>query len=237
MEVRSVRTFLLLVATVLFFLFMVSSGYASEYSLEKQEMLDHQIIARNIKDKPTLAAMNKVARHLFVPKHIASHAYLDRPLPIGYGQTISQPYIVAYMTEKLHLRPDFKVLEIGTGSGYQAAVLAKIVDHVVTIEIIPELAEQAKTRLTALGYKNVTAIHGDGYFGWQQAAPYDRIIVTAAAEFVPPPLIEQLKEGGSMIIPVGSPFGAQWLMLITKRDGQAKTQRLLPVRFVPFTRK
>ena len=166
---------------------------------------------------------------------MAPFAYLDRPLPIGHGQTISQPYIVAYMTEQLAPRPGHRVLEIGTGSGYQAAVLGKIARRVYSVEIIPELAEQAGRRL-AKDYPNVTVIQADGYHGWQAGAPHDAIIVTAAAEFIPPPLIGQLKEGGKMIIPLGSPYGMQWLVLITKERGEVKSKRLVPVRFVPFTR-
>jgi protein-L-isoaspartate(D-aspartate) O-methyltransferase len=189
-----------------------------------------------VSHEPTLAALEKVPRHKFVPPRMAPYAYQDRPLPIGYGQTISQPYIVGYMTEVLQPKPDFKVLEIGTGSGYQAAILAEIVDAVYTIEIIEKLADAAKKRLQAMGYKNITAIRGDGYYGWEKAAPFDAIIVTAAAEFIPPPLIDQLKDGGKMIIPVGSPFGVQWLMLVTKEGDAVTTRRLSPVRFVPLTR-
>jgi len=163
-------------------------------------------------------------------------AYNDGPLPIGYGQTISQPYIVAYMTEAIDPKPGQKVLEIGTGSGYQAAVLAEIVDSVYTIEIITELYKSSEKRLSELGYKNVLCRNADGYYGWKKFAPFDAIIVTAAAEHIPPPLIEQLKDGGKMIIPVGSPFLNQTLILVEKSGEEITTTSLLPVRFVPFTR-
>src|SRR5690606_3580213 len=164
-----------------------------------------QIEARGIKDEATLQAMRTVERHHFVPEAYRNNAYDDRPLPIGHGQTISQPYIVAYMTATIEPQPDFKVLEIGTGSGYQAAVLAEIVDEVYTIEIIPELGEAASQRFEALGYENVHTKIADGYYGWEEHAPFDAIIVTAAAEYIPPPLVQQLKEDGKMMIPVGSP--------------------------------
>jgi protein-L-isoaspartate(D-aspartate) O-methyltransferase len=212
------------------------TALATDYQQARLEMVRMQIKERGVRHEPTLAALEKVPRHKFVPPRMTPYAYQDRPLPIGYGQTISQPYIVGYMTEVLQPEPDFKVLEIGTGSGYQAAVLAEIVDTVYTIEIIEELAVAAKKRLQTLGYDNIKAIRGDGYYGWEKAAPFDAIIVTAAAEFIPPPLIAQLKSGGKMIIPVGSPFGVQWLMLVTKEDDAVTTRRLSPVRFVPLTR-
>lgn len=217
------------------FFLLVDIAPAADYERARRDMVRSQIVTRGVRHESTLAALHKVARHKFVSQKMAPYAYQDRPLPIGYGQTISQPYIVAFMTELLQPQPDFRVLEIGTGSGYQAAILAEIVDRVYTVEIIGELAEQARERLEA-DYPNVTAIHGDGYYGWEEAAPYDAIIVTAAAEFIPPALTKQLKEGGKMVIPVGSPFGAQWLTLISKEGGVLTTQRLLPVRFVPFTR-
>ena len=218
------------------FFLMVDPAPAADYKRARLEMVRSQIVDRGVHHEPTLAALRKVPRHKFVPPKMVPYAYQDRPLPIGFGQTISQPYIVAFMTELLQPKPDFRVLEIGTGSGYQAAVLAEIVALVYTVEIIGELAEQAGKRLKA-DYPKVTAIHGDGYYGWAEAAPYDAIIVTAAAEFIPPALTKQLKEGGKMIIPVGSPFGAQWLTLISKEKGVLTSQRLLPVRFVPFTRQ
>ncbi|MGB4568668.1 MAG: protein-L-isoaspartate(D-aspartate) O-methyltransferase, partial [Dysgonamonadaceae bacterium] len=190
-----------------------------------------------ITDKKTLKAMEAVPRHLFVPEEYQNRAYEDGPLPMGYGQTISQPYIVAYMTELLNVGPDDVVLEIGTGSGYQAAVLSRIVKKVYTVEIIEELGLAAKERLKALNYDNVEVKIGDGYYGWEEHAPYDGIIVTAASEYIPPPLIQQLKDKGRMIIPVGSPFSVQNLMLVEKSGDKIKTKSLIPVRFVPLTRK
>ena len=200
-------------------------------------MVKQQIENRGIKDEAVLKAMRSVKRHLFVPQSSVSEAYSDRPLPIGYGQTISQPYIVAYMTEVIQPKNGFKVLEIGTGSGYQAAVLAEIVKEMYTVEIIPELGNAADERLKKLGYNNIEVKVADGYNGWKEHAPYDAIVVTAAAEYIPPPLIEQLKENGKMIIPVGSPFMTQMLMLVEKRKGKTITKSLIPVAFVPFTRK
>ena len=200
-------------------------------------MVRKQIRARGISDKNTLDAMKTVERHLFIPNEYKSSAYADRPLPIGYGQTISQPYIVAYMTELLNVGPGDTVLEIGTGSGYQAAVLAEIVSRVYTIEIVEELGLSAKERLKTLKYDNVEVKVDDGYYGWEEHGPFDGIVVTAASEYIPPPLIDQLKDGGKMIIPVGSPFSVQILMMITKRGEEVTTNSLIPVRFVPFTRK
>ncbi len=199
-------------------------------------MVNSQIKARGIQDPFTIAAMRTVPRHKFVPKNLMVDAYLDSPLPIGYGQTISQPYIVAFMTEIIKPKKDFKVLEIGTGSGYQAAVLAHIVDKVYTVEIIEALYIQSKKRLNDLNYDNIFVKNADGYHGWKEKGPFDAIVVTAAAEFVPPPLIKQLKDGGKMIIPVGKPFATQQLLLIEKKEGKIKTKNLMFVRFVPFTR-
>ena len=197
--------------------------------------------ARNrppVTDAKVLAAMGKVERHKFVPARIAPVAYADRPWPIGHGQTISQPYIVAYMTEQLKLEADDVVLEIGTGSGYQAAVLAEIVKQVYTIEIVRPLGEEAKARLKALGYKNVEVRIGDGYQGWPEHAPFDAIIVTAAPENIPPPLVEQLKPGGRMVIPVGPQSAIQQLRIVEKEaSGAVKEKDLMPVGFVPFTRE
>ena len=208
-----------------------------DFERQRIRMVKTQIESQGVGDKVTLAALSQVPRHHFVPPEMVKYAYADRPLPIGYGQTISQPYIVAYMTEQLRLKPNFRVLEIGTGSGYQAAVLAQIVEKVYTIEIVSELADQARERLKGPAYDNVSVKHADGFFGWEEAAPFDAIIVTAASEFIPPPLINQLKDGGRMIIPVGSPFGLQRLIVITKNGDKVKTRRLIPVRFVPFTRR
>lgn len=203
---------------------------------EREEMVRIQIAERGVTDAATLRAMRAVPRHRFVPEQWSDEAYDDRPLPIGYGQTISQPYIVAYMTELVKPRRGQRVLEIGTGSGYQAAVLAEIVDSVFTIEIITELAKPAAERLKSLGYKNVLVKNGDGYFGWAEKGPFDAIVVTAAAEYIPPPLTAQLKDGGVMVIPVGTPFLVQTLTLVEKRGKQITTRSLIPVRFVPLTR-
>jgi protein-L-isoaspartate(D-aspartate) O-methyltransferase len=183
-----------------------------------------------------LEAMRRVARHEFVPESEKAHAYENRPLPIGYGQTISQPYIVAVMTDLLDLHKDGSVLEVGTGSGYQAAILAECVKEVYTVEIIPELGQQAKKRLSRLNYSNVEVRLGDGYYGWKEHAPFDGIIVTAASSSIPPPLIDQLKPKGKMVIPVGGPFMVQQLMLVEKsEDGKIRSRQLLPVMFVPLT--
>ena len=188
-----------------------------------------------ILDAGVLEAMRRVPRHAFVPAALRELAYDDRPLPIGYGQTISQPYIVALMTDLLRLAPRARALEIGTGSGYQAAVLAELRHQVYTIEIVSGLAEQAATRLSDLGYDAVHVRRGDGYYGWPEAAPFDGIVVTAAASQIPPPLLEQLKPGGRMVIPVGAAFLVQQLTLIEKlADGSIRTEALLPVGFVPL---
>jgi protein-L-isoaspartate(D-aspartate) O-methyltransferase len=195
-----------------------------------------QLAAQGIADGRVLDALRQVPRHRFVPDAYASRAYENRPLPIGYGQTISQPFVVAYMTELVRPAASDRVLEIGTGSGYQAAVLGELVREVYTVEIIPELARTARLRLGELGYRNVHVRQADGFFGWEEHAPFDAIVVTAAAEHIPPPLIEQLKDGGRMIIPVGSPFRTQMLMLVEKRGEEFSTRSLIPVAFVPFTR-
>ena len=203
---------------------------------EREAMVMEQIVARGVKDPTTLAAMRKVPRHKFVPLVQTSFAYNDRPLPIGHGQTISQPFIVAYMTEIIQPGPGKKILEIGTGSGYQAAILAATGAEVYTIEIIQALANSAVKRLQELGYGQVKAKAADGYYGWAEQAPFDAIIVTAATEFIPPPLIKQLKDAGLMIVPVGSPFFVQTLMLVQKRGETTTSTNLMPVRFVPFRR-
>lgn len=201
----------------------------------------HELVRRHItpavSDTRVLAAMRAVPRHHFVRPRFRDRAYVNRPLPIGHGQTISQPLIVARMTELLQLTPEDTVLEIGTGSGYQAAVLAEIVDRVYTIEIIPELARRAHDVLDALGYGNVVTRVGDGYYGWPDQAPFDAIVVTAAPSHIPPPLVEQLKPRGRLVIPVGPPYGIQRLMLVVKRkDGTLRQRSLGCVRFVPFRR-
>ncbi len=211
-------------------------SYQDEYAGLRDQMVETQIEARGVKNKNVLEAMKKVPRHLFVPVQSQSAAYQDRPLSIGQGQTISQPYIVAYMTEAINPEPEDVVLEIGTGSGYQAAILAEIVKKVYTLEIIPELGITAKERLKILGYKNIEAKVSDGYYGWREFGPFDAIIVTAAAEQIPEPLIKQLNEGGRMIIPIGPAFDIQKLVLVTVKNGEPKIKKLFPVRFVPFTR-
>jgi protein-L-isoaspartate(D-aspartate) O-methyltransferase len=204
----------------------------------RNRMVTRQIERRGVDNPDVLRAMRTVPRHAFVSKHDLHRAYRDHPLPIGLGQTISQPYIVAYMTEALKLGPDSKVLEVGTGSGYQAAVCAEIAKEVFTIEILEKLAESAKKRLAELGYLNVHVKYGDGYYGWLENGPFDAIIITAAAGMIPPPLIEQLKPGGRMLLPLGSPYGVQTLVLVTKNDkGRVRTRRLIGVRFVPMIGK
>jgi|SRR5690554_409474 len=203
---------------------------------ERYNMVTRQVESRGIRDNAVLRAMRRVPRHFFIPSNRHRQAYDDGPVPIGYGQTISQPYIVAYMTEAVTLDPDDRVLEIGTGSGYQAAILGEIVSEVFSIEIIPELASSAEEVINQLEYSNISVRQGDGYYGWEEAAPFDAIVVTAAAEHIPPPLLAQLKDGGKMIIPVGSPFMVQNLMLVEKNGESITTTSLMPVRFVPFTR-
>jgi protein-L-isoaspartate(D-aspartate) O-methyltransferase len=204
---------------------------------ERAQMV-RTIRLHGLKDPAVLKAMGAVGRHEFVPAAYSRQAYDDTPLPIGHGQTISQPYIVAEMTRQLKLTKDSRVLEIGTGSGYQAAVLAMFTRHVFTIEIIKPLADAAKKRLKRLGYDVAQCHHGDGYYGWPKAGPFDAIIVTCAAGQVPPPLIKQLKPGGRMVIPVGGAFSVQHLLLVEKRkDGKIRSRSLMAVRFVPLTRK
>jgi len=224
-------------ASILLCIMFLFAFQEDSFKKKREELVEQHIMQRGIKDQAVIRSMKNVKRHLFVPENNVSNAYADRPLPIGYGQTISQPFIVAYMTEVINPKPEYKVLEIGTGSGYQAAVLAEIVKEVYTIEIIPELGNAATARLKKLGYNNINVKVSDGYFGWKEHGPYDAIIVTAAAEFIPPPLIEQLKEGGKIVIPIGSPFMNQTLMLIEKKGKKITTKSLMPVVFVPFTRK
>ncbi|WP_430972190.1 protein-L-isoaspartate(D-aspartate) O-methyltransferase [Sunxiuqinia rutila] len=222
---------------VLSFTIPLAGAQPEAFVQARKQMVRMQIQARGIHDQEVLEAMRTVPRHQFVPLDYLAEAYRDGPLPIGYGQTISQPYIVAYMTEQVRPKSDFKVLEIGTGSGYQAAVLAEIVDSVYTIEIVKALGQAARQRLRDLNYNNVRVKIADGYYGWAEAGPFDAIVVTAAANYIPPLLIEQLKDGGRMIIPVGSPFQVQMLKLIEKKQDKVRTKNLLPVRFVPFTRQ
>ena len=209
-------------------------GAGDHYAELRRRMVETQIVARGIKDERVIKAMLKVPRHEFVPLEYRHMAYNDHPLPIGFGQTISQPYIVALMTEALELKPTDKVLEVGTGSGYQAAILGEICREVYTIEIIPELAERAKRTLKRLGYRNVFVKCGDGFLGWPEKAPFDAIIVTCAAPFVPPPLVQQLAEGGRLVIPVGAdPY--QVLMRLRKVRGRVKFERMIECLFVPMT--
>ena len=205
----------------------------SEHADERETMVKMQLSSRGIRDKPVLDAMQRVSRHLFIPESHRREAYADHPVPIGFRQTISQPYIVAFMTQALELRPEDRVLEIGTGSGYQAAILGELAREVFTIEIIPQLGERSKELLARLGYKNIQVRTGDGYKGWPEEAPFDAIIVTAAPPQVPQPLLDQLKVGGRMIIPVGE-FN-QGLILITRTVKGYERRNVLPVRFVPMT--
>jgi protein-L-isoaspartate(D-aspartate) O-methyltransferase len=200
-----------------------------------KQMVETQIAARGITNPRLLAAMAAVPRHHFMPEEMRGHAYEDRPLPIGYGQTISQPYIVAFMTDALRLQPADKVLEIGTGSGYQTAIFAEMAAEVYTIEIIEALARQAAEALREAGYDNVKTRIGDGYGGWPEAAPFDAIMVTCAPDAIPAPLIRQLAEGGRMIIPVGPREAPQQLVLLRKTGGEIERHEVLPVRFVPMT--
>jgi len=201
---------------------------------EREDMVREQIVERGIEDKSVISAMKKVPRHLFVPEESRSKAYEDSPQLIGEGQTISQPYIVALMTELLELEGNERVLEIGTGSGYQAAVLAEIAEEVYTIEIMPSLHESARKTLSDLGYLNIVLKQGDGYVGWEEHAPFDAIVVTAAAPHIPQPLISQLADGGILVIPVGGTIDFQTLQKVKKVGDRLKIDKITPVRFVPF---
>ncbi len=222
-------------------LLSAGASVAADEATRRAVLVD-EVVATQARygDRPftpeTLAALGRTERHLFVPAELRDAAYANRPLPIGYGQTISQPYIVALMTDLLRVGAGDRVLEVGTGSGYQAAVLAELDVEVFSIEIVAPLADQARQRLADLGYRRVNVRHGDGYHGWPEAAPFDAVIVTAAASHVPPPLVDQLRPGGRMVIPVGSRFHTQHLMLVEKGpDGTPTVRQLLPVRFVPLT--
>ncbi len=218
-------------------LLILAPGQASSESYldKRMRMVERDIAGRGISDGKTLATMRKVKRHLFVPFLSRAASYSDHPLPIGEGQTISQPYVVALMTEKLGLKGGERVLEIGTGSGYQAAVLAEIGVEVRTIEIRERLADSARARLANLGYEEVKVMYGDGYFGWEEEGPYDAVIVTAAANHIPGPLIKQLKDGGRLIIPVGSTTYFQTLTLVTKNGTELDVEHITGVAFVPMT--
>jgi protein-L-isoaspartate(D-aspartate) O-methyltransferase len=228
------------------------SGWAGTEEDEKMRKARHQMvkeieldvmatstrIGRRQLNEKVMQVMAEIPRHEFVPEDERYAAYLNRPLPIGYGQTISQPYIVALMTDLLAISEDAKVLEVGAGSGYQAAILSRLVKEVHSIEIINELAKECRERMSRLGYGNVTIHEGDGYYGLESEAPFDAIVVTAAAAYIPPPLVQQLKPGGRMVIPVGAQFAVQYLMLGEKDDrGEITTRQVLPVRFVPLTGK
>jgi protein-L-isoaspartate(D-aspartate) O-methyltransferase len=234
------QSFVIVSVLISILLCLAVTGFAEDpnYTEQRNFLVKNYIEGEGIRDPEVLRAMYKVPRHEFVPEDLKNQAYEDRPLPIGLGQTISQPYVVAYMTELLQLGQDAKVLEIGTGSGYQAAILAEIVKDVYTIEIFEELGKKAQERLERLAYKNVKVRVGDGYYGWEEFAPFDGIIVTCAADHIPPPLIQQLKPGGKMIIPVGGVFQVQMLMLVLKDDaGKVTVKNMLPVRFVPLLRE
>ncbi len=215
-------------------LLLAAGQEADHYAKERKRMVDEQLASRDISDRRVLEIMRKVPRHLFIGPAYRDQAYEDYPLPIDEGQTISQPYIVALMTQCLGLRPGEKVLEIGTGSGYQAAVLAEITDQVYSIEIRENLAAKAGRTLRTAGYDKVQVKWGDGYFGWKEKAPFDAIIVTCAANHIPPPLLEQVKEGGRLIIPLGSTLFFQTLTVITKVDGKPRVRQISGVRFVPM---
>ncbi|RPJ11294.1 MAG: protein-L-isoaspartate(D-aspartate) O-methyltransferase [Deltaproteobacteria bacterium] len=216
-------------------LYMAPSLTAQDpYAEKRHRMVEKDLKARGIKDLKVLEVMGKIPRHLFVDKSLRDSAYADHPLPIGEGQTISQPYVVALMTEALRLKPSDRVLEIGTGSGYQAAVLAEIIKEVFTIEIRKSLAETAAERLKGLGYSNVKVKFGDGYYGWEEYAPFDAIIITASANHISPSLIKQLKEGGRLILPLGSTLFHQTLTLVTKEKGELLIEQMGAVAFVPM---
>jgi protein-L-isoaspartate(D-aspartate) O-methyltransferase len=229
----------ILIAIILAACFMYSLGAHRrdriDFEKKRIEMVRRQLQARDINDQRVLDAMGRVPRHLFVDKRYWNDAYADHPLPIDEGQTISQPYIVALMTQYLNLKEEDKVLEIGTGSGYQAAVLAEIVDEVYSIEIREGLAEKAAETLKDLNFSNVSVKCADGYFGWKEHAPFDAIIVTCAVNHIPPPLLDQLNEGGKLIIPLGSTLYYQTLTLITKEEGKPLVEHITSVRFVPMT--
>ena len=206
-----------------------------KYQKARGKMVSLQIRLRGVSDKKVLNAMNQVPRHRFVPEELVSQAYADHPLPIGQGQTISQPYIVALMTEKLKLIGDECILEIGTGSGYQAAILAKVAKEVYTIEIKEKLYKKAGHVLRSIGFSKIITRHGDGYFGWPEAAPFDCIMITASIDHIPPPLLKQLKDGGRLVLPLGNPFSYQYLSLVTKHDDQYTVKQITGVLFVPMT--
>lgn len=214
----------------------IAAAPGDPYASTRRAMVEYQIRGRDVVDQAVVAAMTNVPRHEFVPADYIAQAYEDHPVPIGYGQTISQPYIVALMTALIDIQPGERVLEIGTGSGYQAAILAEITDKVYTIEIIPELANRASRTFDRLGYNQIVAKQADGYWGWEEYAPFDAIIVTAAPDHVPQPLVKQLADGGRMVIPIGPPGGYQSLWVLERKGDQILRRNWGGVRFVPFTR-
>ncbi len=246
-KIRFVKVLFIVIAALIFVLainqdYKIQTGNLTsqeqsfdEFHEAREYMVNNHMRARDVYDENVLAVMEKIPRHRFVPANLAANAYDDRPLPIGYGQTISQPYIVALMTQELNVGKNDKVLEIGTGSGYQAAVLAELAKEVYTIEIVEQLARSAEERLKREGYGNVNVKNADGYFGWKEKAPFDVIIVTAAANHMPPPLVEQLKDGGRLIIPLGSTREFQTLTLVTKKGNELETKFITSVVFVPLT--
>jgi protein-L-isoaspartate(D-aspartate) O-methyltransferase len=234
---KKIETLLIfLICLLLFSTSTALSGTGKDpFARARRNMIEHDLKGRDITDPVVLKAMEKVKRHLFINKSQQKSAYADHPLPIGEGQTISQPYIVAFMTQNLGLKKGDRVLEIGTGSGYQAAVLAEIAGEVYTIEIKEKLADRSSKMLKSLGYKNIKVKAGDGFFGWKEHAPFDAIILTCAADKIPQPLVNQLKEGGRIILPLGGSFWGQNLILGTKKGGKLDIKHILPVRFVPMT--
>ncbi|MFH2220287.1 MAG: protein-L-isoaspartate(D-aspartate) O-methyltransferase [Pseudomonadota bacterium] len=231
------RSFILRVMLTLATVFLAGNLFeaSAEHEIARRNMVSGQIRSRGISAKHVLGAMTDVPRHCFVPERLVSQAYADHPLPIGEGQTISQPYIVALMTESLGLKDGMTVLEIGTGSGYQAAILSKTAYKVYTIEIKKNLHAKATVLLRSMGFTNIETRHGDGYFGWDEAGPFDGIMITAAVDHVPPPLLKQLKEGGRLILPLGNPFSYQNLVLVTKQGDDYTVKQITGVLFVPMT--
>ena len=231
------KSFLIFLILAVFPVFLMAEELddTPKYREARKEMVSKQIRLRGVSNKDVLSAMIEVPRHSFVPKKLVSQAYEDHPVPIGQGQTISQPYVVALMTESLKLKGDERVLEIGTGSGYQAAILSRVAKEVYSIEIKERLYKKASKVLQSLGFTNVKTRHGDGYFGWAEAAPFDCIMITAAIDHIPPPLLKQLKKGGRLILPLGNPFSYQNLSLVTKYDNDYSVRQITGVLFVPMT--
>ena len=234
---KTAATMLVLLAPAVIFTESAYSQQADPFAAARKKMIERDLKNRDIADVAVLQAMADVPRHRFVPSSLQEQAYADCPLPIGHGQTISQPYVVAFMTQMLEVRAEDKVLEIGTGCGYQAAVLARLSKQVYTIEIVKPLADESRKLLEELGYKNIFIKAGDGFEGWPEHAPFDKIILTCAVKEIPPALIEQLKEGGRIIAPIGAPGTVQQLIIATKQAGKLKHRGVLPVRFVPMTGK